>query len=389
MFVLIENCPEKPLVNDSDNAKKKYDHWIRSNELARSYLLNNMSDVFKTMYQHMETAHEIMKSLENMFAHPEIAIHETMDDLINNRMKPGQYVHEYVFSMIQNFHEVLSNGAKIDQATQVAIILHALPSTFDEFRTIYVINKCKFSVYELLNALLDYETKQKDDEEANVVSKTKQKSNEEANVVHETKQNGVETIAVYETKQKNDEANVVSETKKKGDEANVDFETKQKADEVNVIFETKQKSDEANVVHETKQKDDKAIVVYETTQKGDQAIVVFETKQKSDEANVVYETKQNGGEANIDIQLPSCTIKQKGNEANVVHNEFPSCTINKRKQFEGNNQPNKNILVEKSNKKAKSTPKGKCFYCKVKGHRKMNCPKYLEGLKNLKEKFSS
>ncbi|RVW44912.1 Retrovirus-related Pol polyprotein from transposon TNT 1-94 [Vitis vinifera] len=73
-------------------------------------------------------------------------------------MKNGSSVREHVLKMIHHFNEAEINGAKIDEKTQVGMILETLSPSFLQFRTNYIMNHKKCNLTELLNELQSYET---------------------------------------------------------------------------------------------------------------------------------------------------------------------------------------------------------------------------------------
>ena len=100
-----------------------------------------------------------MDSLQQMFGSPsEQARHEAVKAVMNNKMKNGSSVREHVLKMIHHFNEVEINGAKIDEKTQVGMILETLSPSFLQFRTNYIMNHKKCNLTKLLNELQSYET---------------------------------------------------------------------------------------------------------------------------------------------------------------------------------------------------------------------------------------
>ncbi|RVW45213.1 Retrovirus-related Pol polyprotein from transposon TNT 1-94 [Vitis vinifera] len=158
-FVLKEDCPPVPPANASKAVSKEYNRWIIANNKARCYLLATMNEVLRTKHEGLETASEIMESLQQMFGRPsEQARHEAVKTVMNSKMKNGSSVREHVFKMIHHFNEAEINGAKIDEKTQVGMILETLSPFFLQFRTNYIMNHKKCNLTELLNELQSYET---------------------------------------------------------------------------------------------------------------------------------------------------------------------------------------------------------------------------------------
>ncbi|KAL6321991.1 hypothetical protein AAG906_035911 [Vitis piasezkii] len=158
-FVLKEDCPPVPPANASKAVSEEYNRWIIANNKTRCYLLAAMNEVLRTKHEGLETAREIMESLQQMFGRPsEQARHEAVKAVMNSKMKNGSSVREHVLKMIHHFNEAEINGAKIDEKTQVGMILETLSLSFLQFRTNYIMNHKKCNLTELLNELQSYET---------------------------------------------------------------------------------------------------------------------------------------------------------------------------------------------------------------------------------------
>ncbi|RVX12712.1 Retrovirus-related Pol polyprotein from transposon TNT 1-94 [Vitis vinifera] len=158
-FVLKEDCPPVPPANASKAVSEEYNRWIIANNKTRCYLLAAMNEVLRTKHEGLETAREIMESLQQMFGRPsEQARHEAVKAVMNSKMKNGSSVREHVLKMIHHFNEAEINGAKIDEKTQVGMILETLSPSFLQFRTNYIMNHKKCNLTELLNELQSYET---------------------------------------------------------------------------------------------------------------------------------------------------------------------------------------------------------------------------------------
>ena len=110
-FVLTEECPPKLARNATRNVREAYDRWIAANNKARCYLLAGMSDVLRAKHENMETAYEIMESLQRMFGRPsKQQRHEAVKALMNAKMKVGTPVREHVTKMVNYINEAKANG---------------------------------------------------------------------------------------------------------------------------------------------------------------------------------------------------------------------------------------------------------------------------------------
>ena len=158
-FVLAEECPPEPAANASKTAREPFDRWIKANNKAKCFMLASMSDVLRKKHEEMETAYEIMESLEAMFGAPsEKARLDAVRAFMNDKMKKGSSVKAHVLNMIDHLHDAELNGARIDEATQVGIILESLSPDFHEFVNNFVMNKKRSNLTEHLNDLQNFES---------------------------------------------------------------------------------------------------------------------------------------------------------------------------------------------------------------------------------------
>ena len=157
-FVLIEECPAEPAANAARSVQEPYERWIQANNKARAYMLANMSNVLRLKHERMETAIEIMDSLQNMFEKQfEQSRHEATRKYMNAKMSKGTPVHDHVLNMANYINEAELYGAIIDERTQVSIILDSLTPDFLQFTSNYVMNKLDYNVSQLLNELQTFE----------------------------------------------------------------------------------------------------------------------------------------------------------------------------------------------------------------------------------------
>ena len=156
-FVLTEECPAEPAANATRSVREPYERWIQANNKARAYMLASMSDVLRLKHKMMETAIEIMDSLQNMFGkQSEQSCHEATRNM-NAKMSKGTPVRDHVLNMANYINEAELHGAIIDERTQVSIILDSLTPDFLQFNSNYVMNKLDYNVTQLLNELQTFE----------------------------------------------------------------------------------------------------------------------------------------------------------------------------------------------------------------------------------------
>ncbi|XP_073147806.1 uncharacterized protein [Henckelia pumila] len=66
-FLLTEECPPEPHLNDARTVREIYDRWVVANNKAKSYMLAGMNHVLRMKHEHAESAYEIMGYLQAMF----------------------------------------------------------------------------------------------------------------------------------------------------------------------------------------------------------------------------------------------------------------------------------------------------------------------------------
>ena len=162
-FVLTEECPPQPAANATRAARKSYEKWTHANNKARCYMLAGMTGVLRAKHEKMETAYEIMESLQAMFGQQsDQSRHDAIRKAINAKMKRGTPVRDHILNMINYFGEAEVHRATIDDRTQVSMILESLSPDFLQFKSNYVMNKLNYTMTQLLNELQTFESISKD-----------------------------------------------------------------------------------------------------------------------------------------------------------------------------------------------------------------------------------
>ena len=100
-FVLNQPCPNFPSLDAPSGEKQQYDHWQKSNELAKCYILASISNVLQHQMQDVELASDIMLSLKEMFGEQgRSARQDTMRLILNTKMAQGTPIREHCLKMI-------------------------------------------------------------------------------------------------------------------------------------------------------------------------------------------------------------------------------------------------------------------------------------------------
>ena len=153
-FVLTEPKPPIPSSTASKEVKEAYARWNTSNNKAIAYMLASMTDTLRTKLEKMETAVEILDSVQGMFGRKdEQALIEITGKYSTAKMKSGTPVRDHVMMMTNYFTEAELHGGTIDEVSQVGMILNSLSNDFIQFTSNYIMNKLKYDLSQLLNEL--------------------------------------------------------------------------------------------------------------------------------------------------------------------------------------------------------------------------------------------
>ena len=114
-YVLTQPCPSFPSLDAPPEEKQRYDHWQKSNEMSKCYILTSISNVLHHQMQDVELALDIMLSLKEMFGEQgHSARQETIRQIYNTKMTDGNSVREHCLTMISNLNTLEVLGADID-----------------------------------------------------------------------------------------------------------------------------------------------------------------------------------------------------------------------------------------------------------------------------------
>lgn len=157
-YVLSLPCPKFPVLEASEEDKKRYHLWQKSNEMAKYYILTSVSNVIKHQMQNLSLASDIMVSLKEMFGEQICAAWSgTMRVLLNAKMAEGTSVQEHCLKMISMLNVLEVLGAEIDRESQVDMIFQSLPEAFNQFRLNVSMGKKDYTLFELMNELIAVE----------------------------------------------------------------------------------------------------------------------------------------------------------------------------------------------------------------------------------------
>ncbi|KAH6787526.1 vacuolar fusion CCZ1-like protein [Perilla frutescens var. hirtella] len=171
-FVLEEVCPDKPDKGSDEAQKVAYDKWVKSDKIARCYILASMSSVLQHQHQPMKTAYDIMFNHKELFSYQNCsACHLAMKKLMDARIADSTPVRDHVLTIMGYLAEIETLGGELDADSQIDIILHSLSSKFEHFKLNFSMIKKDVTFTELLIYLQAAELLQKCNPEAHIAEK--------------------------------------------------------------------------------------------------------------------------------------------------------------------------------------------------------------------------
>ncbi|KAH9734858.1 Integrase catalytic domain-containing protein [Citrus sinensis] len=136
------------------NQRRLYEKWQKANEMAKCYILASISNILQTKHHNLETATEIMDSLQQMFGQSTRSARQAaLKGIMNSKMGKGTRVRDHVLKMMDYLNEAEIQGAQIDDNSKIDLVLESLPETFKQFKVNYNMNKRNMTLTELMNEL--------------------------------------------------------------------------------------------------------------------------------------------------------------------------------------------------------------------------------------------
>ncbi|KAK0593750.1 hypothetical protein LWI29_016754 [Acer saccharum] len=120
--ISLSNYSKPPAPNNESSImyRDEYEQWKTSDDMAKCYIMATISDVLQQQHEGMESAADIMMSLEEMFAiKSRTTKREAVTAFMNLRMKPGQAVKDHMMKVIAHLNIAELHGAEIDGETKI------------------------------------------------------------------------------------------------------------------------------------------------------------------------------------------------------------------------------------------------------------------------------
>ncbi|KAI9164686.1 hypothetical protein LWI28_000301 [Acer negundo] len=129
-FVLTTPKPPAPNNESSIICRDEYEQWKTSDDMAKCYIMATISDVLQQQHEGMESATDIMMSLEEMFAmKSRTTKREAVTAFMNLRMKPRQAVKDHMMKVIAHLNIAELHGAEIDGETKIDMVVNSLSNS--------------------------------------------------------------------------------------------------------------------------------------------------------------------------------------------------------------------------------------------------------------------
>ncbi|XP_059458303.1 uncharacterized protein LOC132187893 [Corylus avellana] len=123
--------------------------------MTKCYVLASMLNVIQHQLQDVNHAAYMMTILKEMFGEQSHATKlDTMITFLNTKMAKGTLVREHCLAMIVMLNTLEVLGVEIDGESQVDVILHSLPNSFNQLRLNMLMNKNESTLAKLMNELI-------------------------------------------------------------------------------------------------------------------------------------------------------------------------------------------------------------------------------------------
>ncbi|PON81075.1 Zinc finger, CCHC-type, partial [Trema orientale] len=122
--------------------------------MAKCYILGSVSNILQQQHRGIDTAVDIMLSIDEMFASlGRQARNEATSAFMNLRQKKGTPFWEHMMKVITYLNELEIPGAEIDCDTQIDMILNTLSDTFNQFKIDHEIHRKDYTLTCLMKDL--------------------------------------------------------------------------------------------------------------------------------------------------------------------------------------------------------------------------------------------
>ena len=150
--------PDDPGEESTEVQREFHAKWIKSNNVAKCYMMMTMSKPLQLKHEHYDDASAIMDNLRAQFGESDRSIRfNLIRDIIECRMTEGTPVRDHASKMIYWMDQLALHGGGLDTESNVDILLNSLPKSYESFRLNVVMTKKKYTLNELLNDLVTAE----------------------------------------------------------------------------------------------------------------------------------------------------------------------------------------------------------------------------------------
>lgn len=138
--------------------KAKYEKHVEDATTAQCVMISSMTTELQRQHENM-MPFEMIKRLESLYASRAKTLqYEILKDLFDCKLNEGEMVSDHVLKMIGLIERLATIGTLLPESVSISLILHSLPSSFEQFIVSFNINNAMVGLPDLHNMLMTYES---------------------------------------------------------------------------------------------------------------------------------------------------------------------------------------------------------------------------------------
>ncbi|XP_010546415.1 PREDICTED: uncharacterized protein LOC104818495 [Tarenaya hassleriana] len=148
----------------SDDDKKNFERWDRSNRMCLMIMKRAISEIFKGSIAKGANAKTFLDAIEERFAKNEKAETSTLlAKLISMRYRGSGYVCEYIMEISDLASKLKAHKLELSDDLFVDLVLISLPTQYSQFKVSYNCQNDKWTLNELISHYVQEEDRLKNE----------------------------------------------------------------------------------------------------------------------------------------------------------------------------------------------------------------------------------